>query len=87
MGSSPVREHKADNDIAGARAQSGQGIAGAWHKAGAAQQQQGIYSRQRGSSAMGGKREMMGREKGGGSYGVSEGEGEEGTVSDLFCLG
>ena len=84
MGSSPVREHKADNDIAGARAQSGQGIAGAWHKAGAAQQQQGIYSRQRGSSAMGGKREMMGREKGG-SYGVSE--GEEGTISDLFCLG
>ena len=65
LGSSPVREHKADNDIAGARAQSGQGIAGAWHKAGAAQQQQGIYSRQRGSSAMGGKREMMGREKGG----------------------
>ena len=70
-----MREHKADNDIAGARAQSGQGIAGAWHKVGAAQQQQGIYSRQRGSSAMGGggKREMMGREKG--SYGVSEGEG------------
>ena len=76
---SPVQEHKAVRALPVHGTRRGQHSSSRGYTAGS-----------EGVAQWGGKREMMGREKGGGgggSYGVSEGEGEEGTVSDLFCLG
>ena len=74
---SPVREHKAVRASLAHGTRRGQHSSSRGYTAGS----EGVAQ-----WGGGGKREMMGREKG--SYGVSEGEGgEEGTVSDLFCLG